>query len=92
MAKFLIEVPHEAGKRECALAIQAFFEMGSHFVQEVDWGCSDGVHKAWLIVDVDSKKDALYIVPPAFRPNATVVQLNKFTVKEIDELLRHHKS
>jgi hypothetical protein len=92
MAKFLIEVPHEATMRECALAVQAFFETGSHFIPQMDWGCSDGVHKAWIIVEVDSKKEALYIVPPAYRPNAIIVELNKFTVEEIDDFLKHHKS
>ena len=30
MAKFLIEVPHEAEERSCALAIEILFQTGSH--------------------------------------------------------------
>jgi hypothetical protein len=90
MSKYLIEVPHEAARRECALAVQAFFETGRHFIPQMNWGCSDGVHKAWIIVEVDSKKEALYIVPPAFRSSATIVELNKFTVQEIENILEHH--
>jgi hypothetical protein len=43
-------------------------------------------------VEVDSKKDALYILPPVYRPQAKVVQLNKFSLKEIEEILEHHET
>jgi hypothetical protein len=91
MARFLIEVPHEAEKKACALAVKVFLETGSHFLSNADWGCLDGVHKAWIIVDVATKDEARMILPPAFRPQAEIVQLNKFTMDEIDEILRHHK-
>jgi hypothetical protein len=91
MARFLIEVPHEANPKACALAVKVFLETGSHFLSNADWGCFDGEHKAWIIVDVATKEEARMIVPPAFRPQAKIVQLNKFTVEEIDEILRHHQ-
>lgn len=91
MPKFLIEVPHEAEEKACALAVKVFLETGSHFLSNADWGCLDDVHKAWIIVDLDDKREARQIVPPAYRPNATIVQLNKFTLEEIDELLAHHQ-
>jgi hypothetical protein len=91
MARFLIEVPHEAEKKACALAVKVFLETGSHFLSNADWGCLDGVHKAWIIVDVATNDEARMILPPAFRPQAEIVQLNKFTMDEIDEILRHHK-
>jgi hypothetical protein len=43
-----------------------------------------------MTVEVDSKEDALRILPPAFREHAHVVQLNKFTVEEIEQILREH--
>ena len=51
----------------------------------------DGVHKGWIIVEVESKEEARSILPPFYRPLANIVKLNKFTVEEIDELLHHHK-
>jgi hypothetical protein len=90
VARFLIEVPHEDKKVECARAIQLFLKTGSHFLTHADWGCMDGEHKAWTIAEVESKEEALYILPPVFRSQARIVQLSKFTLEEIEEELRHH--
>jgi len=90
MPKFLIEVPHEATVGECARAADTFIRTGSHFLTHADWGCMDGDHKAWLIVEVGSKEEARGIVPPAFRSDAKVVQLNAFTLAQVEELRRHH--
>jgi hypothetical protein len=92
MPRFLIEVPHEAATVACARVVDLFLKTGSHFLSNADWGCKDGVHSAWLTVDVDSKDEARGIIPPALRPQARVVQLNGFSVKEIDEILRGHES
>ena len=91
-ARFLIEVPHDGTMAACVRAVDVFHKTGSHFLTNADWGCKDGVHKAWIIVDVDSKEDARRIVPPAFRAQAKVIQLNTFTMTEIQEILQHHKA
>lgn len=91
MARFLIEVPHEAEKVACARVVKILLQTGSHFVTQCDWGCMDGEHKAWIIVDVESKDQARSILPPAFRSQAKIVGLNKFTMEEMDEILRHHE-
>ncbi len=91
MARFLIEVPHEAKKLECARAVQIFLNTGSHFLTHADWGCLDGEHKAWMIVEVESKEEARYILPPAYRSQAKIVKLNNFTIDEVEEILRHHQ-
>ena len=57
MARFLIEVPHEAEKIACARAIQILLNTGSHFLTNADFGCLDGVHKAWIVVEMDTKED-----------------------------------
>jgi hypothetical protein len=91
MPKFLIEVPHEAETVACAHVVKVFLESGSHFLTHADWGCKDGDHRAWIAVDVDSKDQARAILPPAYRQQAKIVQLNRFTIEEIDELLRYHR-
>ena len=91
MPKFLIEAPHEAETVACARVIQAFLRTGSHFLTRADWGCKDGIHKAWITVDVDTKEEARNILPAHYRSNATITQLNYFTLEEIDELLEYHK-
>ena len=91
MARFLIEVPHEEETVACARVVEIFLKTGSHFVTHTDWGCMDGEHKAWLIVEVDSKEDARRILPPAFRSQARIVGLNKFSMEQIDHILVHHR-
>ena len=90
MPRFYIEIPHEAEKVACLRAVKVLQETGSHFLTHADYGCKDGDHAARIVVEVDSKNEALMIVPSAYRPKAKVVQLNSFSVEEIDELLRHH--
>ncbi len=90
MAKFLIEVPHEAEKRACLTAIQVLLQTGSHYLTNTEFGCHDGDHKGWVIVEVDSKEEARGILPPVYRSQAKIVSLSRFDVDEIDEMLRHH--
>ena len=90
MAKFLIEVQHEENTVECARAVELFLRTGSHFLRNADWGCKDGEHKAWIVIDVDSKDEALAVVPAQYRSQARIVQLNSFTMEDIEDILRHH--
>ena len=80
MARFLIEVPHEPDA--CVRVVKIFLKTGSHFLTHADWGCKDGVHKAWIIAEVDSREEARSIVPPAMRSQAKVVQLNYYFSRE----------
>ena len=91
MPRFLIEVHHEDEPLACARVVQVFLATGSHFLTHADWGCMDGVHSAWIVVDVDSKEEARSIVPPAFRAQAKIVGLNKFTTEQIDSILSRHQ-
>jgi len=90
MPRFLIEVPHEEELLACAQVIESFLNYGSHFATKADWGCKDGIHKAWITVETDTKEDARNILPPAYRTQALIIQLNKFTMDEIDEILVQH--
>jgi hypothetical protein len=90
MPKFLIEVPHESEIVACAHAAKVLLESGSHFLTHADFGCGDGVHKAWIVVDVDSHEEARSMLPPAYRRQASVVQLCKFGLDELDDLIKRH--
>ena len=92
MSRFLIEVSHEPEELACARIAQVFLSSGSHFLSHADWGCMDGEHSAWMIVDVDSKADARNIVPPSMRHNAKIVALNVFTMSQIQEILARHRA
>jgi hypothetical protein len=91
MGRFLVEVDHEPETIACARAVRVFLKSGSHFLTHAVWGCQDGVHSAWVIVDAESKDEARAVVPPAFRSRARVVGLNEFTVEQIEGLLQAHQ-
>ena len=90
MPRFLIEVPHEGAVAACTRAVEVFLRTGSHFLTHADWGCLDGEHKAWLIVEVDTRDAARSTVPSAYRSQARVVQLNTFTMDQIAQLRGGH--
>lgn len=88
MTKYLIEVPHDSHRVACAIAVQMFLNSGNHFLANADWGCKDGEHKAWMIVEAANKEQARSILPFGYQPQAKIVALNRFGMEEIEELLR----
>jgi hypothetical protein len=91
MPKYLIEIPHGSEKIECLRSVSILLSSGSHFLTNADWGCLDDVHKAWFFMDANSKNEALMIVPPAYRKDTKISQLNKFKLEDVKELLKHHE-
>ena len=90
MPKYLIEVPHEAKKEACEEAVRIFLETGSHFLTNADWGCNDGEHKAWFLLNIDNKAQAQNILPPAFRHSAKVIELVKFSTDDLEKNMEMH--
>ncbi|HXS83428.1 MAG TPA: hypothetical protein VN896_12000 [Methylomirabilota bacterium] len=90
MPRYLVEVPHESEKIACARAAKELLELGSHFVSHADFGCLDGDHRAWIIVEGDDKAEVRNILPPPYRAGARITGLNKFTIREMDQLLQSH--
>jgi hypothetical protein len=90
MPRFYIEVPHEADKVSCLKAIKVLMETGSHFLTKAEYGCLDGDHTARIIVELDSKEDALMVVPRAYRANTRIVQLTTFEMEKVERALELH--
>jgi hypothetical protein len=91
MQKFLIEVPHSPDTLACAKVVQVFLSTGSHFLTHADWGCRDGQHSAWMIVEVANKEEARAIIPPGLRAGARIIGLNCFTIEEINDIIGQHE-
>lgn len=91
MPRYLVEVSHENTKEACERAVQTFMLTGSHFMTNADWGCSDDQHKAWLVVEMDSKQEVLGILPPPFRQNAKVTALQRFSLQASGEIMEQHE-
>jgi hypothetical protein len=90
MANFLIEVTHGEDSVACGQAVAAFMRTGSHFLTHAYWGCKDGDHRAWMIVELETKAEALNIVPPAFQSRTRIVGLNTYTLEQMKELQRKY--
>ena len=91
MEKYLIEIKNGGDKASCLRSIQSFLSSRSHYVTSAEWGCMEGEHKAWLIIKTNNPKDALRIIPAAYRQHARITQLHKFKSKEIDQVVHHHQ-
>ena len=89
MARFLIEVAHEATEEACLTAINTLLSTGSHFLTNTEWGCKDEEHKCWVLVDVDSKEEARAILPPVYRNEAKIIKLNRYTLEDLNEATKN---
>ncbi len=89
--RFLIEVPHNPEVAACVQAVKTFEETGSHFFTHADFGCGDGIHSAWIIAEAENHAEARLIVPPPYRADATVIQLKRYTMSDLDEMRADHQ-
>ena len=89
MPTYLIEIPHSGNQTECNQIIKLFVESGSHLLSNADWGCKDGVHKAWFKADFENKEEAMQIIPPLLRHCASIVEIIKFTKNDMAELAEY---
>ena len=87
MPRYLIELTHEDEHAACVSALRMIERYGAHLLTHVDWGCKDGTHAGWLVVELDSRDEVMMLVPPELRPEARIVQLNKFTKEDISSLI-----
>jgi len=92
MPRFLIEASHEPETLACAKVVQVFLTTGSHYLTNTEWGCMDGQHRSWLIVDADSREQARSLLPAALRAQARIVALKRFTMETIEELMEVHRA
>lgn len=83
MPRYLVEVEHDDATHACQRAIHSIEARGASFVGRAEWGCRDGVHRGWLIVETSDRATALMTVPPELRSRCRVVRLNRWTWDEL---------
>lgn len=88
MPRFLIETQHGDDYQGCVRALDAVTKYGSHLVTHTEFGCEDGVHTGWLIVELDSHEEAMQLVPPNYRSSARIIKLRHWTRDEIEEMVK----
>ena len=82
MDRYLIESPHN--EIDCHLVLNQVHAMG--FLHNFDWGCADGVHCGWVILEAESANQARMAVPAVSRKNARITRVVKFSEEQLKEL------
>ena len=83
MNRYLIESPHKP--EDCDRIIQEMHTAG--YLHHFEWGCHDGIHTGWAIIETDNPDHARQMVPWMVRDQARVVRLEKF--EQVDPLHPH---
>jgi hypothetical protein len=81
MARYIIQDSHEVA--DCLKLLDAFMHAGAHYLTNAEWGCQDGDHTAWIVVEASSDNEARNMVPPVIRDRARLVRLNRFSPEQI---------
>jgi hypothetical protein len=79
MQKFLV-ISHHTGE-DCVRALKEALAIG--YLTHFDWGCNDGDHTGWAVLEAESREEAMLSVPTFLRPQAKVVQLTKFDPEKV---------
>lgn len=79
MERYLIVSPHTV--EDCKKAIREVIATG--YITHFDWGCKDGEHTGWAIVEADNPKEALMVVPSLQRDRARAVKLVRFSPEDV---------
>ncbi len=82
MERFLVISPHTDA--DCKDTIQQVLFAG--YITHFDWGCRDGDHTGWVVIDAENAKEALMVVPAKQRHTARAVRLTKFSAADIEKM------
>ncbi len=74
MNRYMIVATHSDA--DCAAIVNQVIAAG--FNTHVDWGCKDGEHTGWALVEADSHEQAMMFVPAIIRPKARAIKVVKF--------------
>ncbi len=79
MNRYFVISPHAV--EDCVKSVEQVEAMG--FITHFDWGCKDGEHCGWVIIEASNANEALLVVPSFDRPKARAVKLTKFGPRDI---------
>ena len=79
MKKYLVISDHSAD--DCNKALKEVLAIG--YLTHFDWGCKDGIHTGWAVLEAEDKAEAMMSVPTFLREQAKVVQLTKFDPEKV---------
>ena len=82
MNRYLVVSPHTAG--DCVKALKEITAVG--YITHFEWGCKDGDHTGWVILEAENPQQALMVVPSAQRHTAKATKLVKFSPQDIEAM------
>jgi hypothetical protein len=82
MKRFIVISHHTAA--DCVMALKEVLAIG--YLTHFDWGCKDGTHTGWAILEAENKAEAMMSVPTFLRKQAEVVQLTKFRPETVEAM------
>lgn len=83
MARYMIQTSHDETHADCERFKQSLLQAGAHFLANAEWGCRNGNHTAWLIIEANNDNDARLIVPPIMRKSAVITRLSRLGFDEL---------
>ena len=75
MDRYIVISPHAAD--DCKKALKEVSATG--YITHFDWGCMDGDHTGWVVLEAENTEQALLVVPAMQRHRAKAVKLVKFS-------------
>jgi len=82
MERFLVVSPHT--EADCVKVLKEIHAIG--YITHFDWGCMDGDHTGWLVLEAENAKQALMVVPTAQRHTAKVIKLARFSPQDVEAM------
>ena len=82
MKRFIVISNHTG--EDCVKALKEVLAIG--YLTHFDWGCKDGVHTGWAILEAEDKAEAMMSVPTFLRGQARVVQLTKYQAGMVEAM------
>jgi hypothetical protein len=79
MDRYLIESPHTT--EDCDRVIIEVQMAG--YLHYFEWGCKDGDHTAWAIIEAENREHARQVVPWMVREKARIVKLARFEAVDV---------
>jgi hypothetical protein len=55
------------------------------YLNNFEFGCNDGVHTGWAMIEAENAAEALGVVPAIARSKARAIKLNKFENSIVDQ-------
>jgi hypothetical protein len=88
MARYIVEIDHTP--EECVAALDSVVAMSRELIGRFDWGCKADHHSGWAVIEAQDEATARRMLPTIVRQSAKVVQINKFTVEDVQSFHAGH--